>query len=280
MIPRIALLALSATIATTAQSQVLSDDFSDGNDAGWSRHFFGTNYSDRWTVVSGEYRHNSLSPAANDGSSFMLSVWVDSDLNPSLYHDGTLRAKVRIMNEGVSAGVFLRSDIDWFAYCFVMSSALDTVRLEAYPREGPSVLLGETPVPGGIEVGAAYRLAASTIGPWVSLKFWRDGDAEPQEPQLRFRDDRLPSGILGLYSYVSAHAAGPTRIDTRFDDVTFTAQTPCLADYNGDGFLDGFDYDDFCTSFETGSGPADFNNDGFVDGFDYDDFVQAFEQGC
>jgi len=59
---------------------------------------------------------------------------------------------------------------------------------------------------------------------------------------------------------------------------------PCAPDFNNDGFLDGFDYDDFVTCFETGSCPpgtsADYNNDAFVDGFDYDDFVTAFELGC
>jgi|GEM_PF-564332 len=55
----------------------------------------------------------------------------------------------------------------------------------------------------------------------------------------------------------------------------------CPADFNCDGFPDGFDYDDFVAAFEAGEGlAADFNNDGFVDGFDYDDFVTAFETGC
>jgi hypothetical protein len=59
---------------------------------------------------------------------------------------------------------------------------------------------------------------------------------------------------------------------------------PCPTDFNGDGFLDFFDYDDFVTCFESGSCPpwrsADFNGDGFVDFFDYDAFVEAFEAGC
>lgn len=56
------------------------------------------------------------------------------------------------------------------------------------------------------------------------------------------------------------------------------------SDYNGDGFPDFFDYDDFVNCFETGNCPegtsADFNRDGFVDFFDYDAFVAAFESGC
>ena len=58
----------------------------------------------------------------------------------------------------------------------------------------------------------------------------------------------------------------------------------CPADFNGDGFLDFFDYDDYVGCFETGNCPAgrtaDFNGDGFSDFFDYDDFVAAFERGC
>lgn len=58
----------------------------------------------------------------------------------------------------------------------------------------------------------------------------------------------------------------------------------CSADFNSDGFVDGFDYDDFVACFEgaacPGSETADFNRDGFSDGFDYDDFIIAFEEGC
>ncbi|XVJ60669.1 MAG: sulfatase-like hydrolase/transferase [Tepidisphaera sp.] len=57
----------------------------------------------------------------------------------------------------------------------------------------------------------------------------------------------------------------------------------CPADFNCDGFLDFFDYDDYVNCFETGTcsdGTADFNGDGFVDFFDYDDFVAGFEAGC
>jgi hypothetical protein len=58
----------------------------------------------------------------------------------------------------------------------------------------------------------------------------------------------------------------------------------CAPDFNGDGFLDFFDYSDFVACFETGTCPegrtADFNSDDFVDFFDYSDFVEAFETGC
>jgi hypothetical protein len=58
----------------------------------------------------------------------------------------------------------------------------------------------------------------------------------------------------------------------------------CPADYNEDGSVDFFDYDDFVMCFEGSACPpgrtADFNKDGDIDFFDYDDFVIAFDAGC
>ncbi|QOJ00243.1 MAG: hypothetical protein HRU70_06975 [Phycisphaeraceae bacterium] len=58
----------------------------------------------------------------------------------------------------------------------------------------------------------------------------------------------------------------------------------CPADFNGDGFVDFFDFDAFVGCFEGWECPpgadADLNGDGFVDFFDYDAFVEAFEAGC
>jgi hypothetical protein len=58
----------------------------------------------------------------------------------------------------------------------------------------------------------------------------------------------------------------------------------CPADFNGDRFVDFFDYDSFVSCFEGGACPAgrnaDTNGDGFIDFNDYDAFVTAFEAGC
>jgi hypothetical protein len=57
----------------------------------------------------------------------------------------------------------------------------------------------------------------------------------------------------------------------------------CRSDFNGDGFVDFFDFVSFAACFEGSGSPgcdADFNGDGFIDFFDYDDFVAAFEAAC
>ncbi len=66
--------------------------------------------------------------------------------------------------------------------------------------------------------------------------------------------------------------------------LSVTTPPTCPADFNSDGFVDFFDFDDFVACFEGAPCPpdssADFNNDGFIDFFDFDDFVAAFETGC
>ncbi|MDX2118634.1 MAG: GC-type dockerin domain-anchored protein [Planctomycetota bacterium] len=54
----------------------------------------------------------------------------------------------------------------------------------------------------------------------------------------------------------------------------------CPADFNGDGFIDFTDFDDFVFAFEGGDPSSDFNQDGFLDFTDFDAFVAAFEAGC
>ncbi|MDX2147003.1 MAG: GC-type dockerin domain-anchored protein [Planctomycetota bacterium] len=55
---------------------------------------------------------------------------------------------------------------------------------------------------------------------------------------------------------------------------------PCIADFNGDGQVDFFDFLDFSLAFSEEDPSADINNDGVIDFFDYLDFAQAFDQGC
>jgi hypothetical protein len=79
---------------------------------------------------------------------------------------------------------------------------------------------------------------------------------------------------------LSADLTGDLKVNA--DDLAelYNILGTCPVDFNLDGFIDFFDYDDFVFGFETGNQLTDFNNDGFLDFFDYDDFVAAFEIGC
>ena len=54
----------------------------------------------------------------------------------------------------------------------------------------------------------------------------------------------------------------------------------CRADFDGDGFVTGVDFDLFVQAFESGDMNSDFDGDGFITGVDFDSFVQSFESGC
>ena len=69
-------------------------------------------------------------------------------------------------------------------------------------------------------------------------------------------------------------------IENQVVTTTLIKTGDCPPDFNGDGFLDFFDFNDFVTAFEDGDPDADYNGDGFVDFFDFNDFVYGFEAGC
>ena len=55
--------------------------------------------------------------------------------------------------------------------------------------------------------------------------------------------------------------------------------TPCPADFNQDGGVDGGDVESFFISWEAGASPADVNADGGVDGSDVESFFTAWQAG-
>ena len=96
-------------------------------------------------------------------------------------------------------------------------------------------------------------------------------------------DTSTPGTKTGTLTIASDDPDQPARVVT----LTGIVETPppvCLADFNGDGFLDFFDYDDFVICYEDNVCPpgktADHNGAGFIDFFDYDQFVTDYEAGC
>lgn len=61
---------------------------------------------------------------------------------------------------------------------------------------------------------------------------------------------------------------------------SFSFITYYPADFNGDGFVTGDDFDEYVVLFEAGDPGADFNGDTFVTGDDFDDFANHFVEGC
>ena len=155
-------------------------------------------------------------------------------------------------------------------------------------------------LPGGFNFSTATDCSADgsvvvgrSSGPLGTLAcVWRPGTGlEIVETLLKDSGLNLEGWSLTSATGVSADGriVCGTGINPEGHDEGWIATLPsvvlhCPADFNGDLFVDFFDYDDFVNCFETGTCPpgrtGDFNGDGFADFFDYDDFVGAFENGC
>jgi len=138
---------------------------------------------------------------------------------------------------------------------------------------------------------ASSNSTAAPSGLWAnsgSNQAWNNMD-----PSGLSTTDAMTLGGLVLSAGITYDSDGDTTFGSAGDEQynvllyisNMTAPVnPCSADFNGDGFVDGFDYDDFVACFEGDPCPpgqdADYNNDGFPDGFDYDEFVADFEEGC
>jgi hypothetical protein len=97
------------------------------------------------------------------------------------------------------------------------------------------------------------------------------------------RNEAAPSydGAWSTYPYFPSGTVIVSDIQGGLFVVDPSAAEHCMdGDFNGDGFIDGIDYDQFVLAFESADESADFNGDGFVDGIDYDGFMAAFERGC
>ena len=195
-------------------------------------------------------------------------------------------------------------DIVW--YSFELASAIDASLLSFFDLDTEGSLLADPGAGTGNDTMVGLYDAA---GVRVLVD---DDDGSDRLTQMTFggpsttptvgnglaydgRDGTLPAGRY--YAAVTGFgntAFGPTGWSVYTEHVktgtialrlfTNTGTVPCPPDFNSDGFLDFFDYDDYVNCFETGTCPpgrdADFNGDLFVDFFDYDSYVEAFETGC
>ncbi|QOI99885.1 MAG: beta-propeller fold lactonase family protein [Phycisphaeraceae bacterium] len=105
--------------------------------------------------------------------------------------------------------------------------------------------------------------------------------------------DTISDGVRGLQALRLGADGSLTPIGGRVDSAGVSPSQLCLwtptvpscpPDFNGDGFVDFFDFLAFIDCYEgvecPGGRSADFNDDGFVDFFDLDAFTGAFEAGC
>lgn len=94
-----------------------------------------------------------------------------------------------------------------------------------------------------------------------------------------------PEGVLELtsaspFNIITVTVAANPYFTNNFLLDNVTAIYVCPADFDGDGYVNGNDYDAFAEVFDIADPAADINADGFVNGDDYDAFAEHFEAGC
>lgn len=87
----------------------------------------------------------------------------------------------------------------------------------------------------------------------------------------------LPNGVLDPVTDDLNNQGNPIGVNFK---LTGVEAPPCDADFNGDGFVNGNDYDLFADAFDVADASADLTGDGFVNGDDYDFFAEHFDVGC
>ncbi|MEK6701879.1 MAG: DNRLRE domain-containing protein [Planctomycetota bacterium] len=165
-----------------------------------------------------------------------------------------------------------------------------SLRVEYVPCIAP-VLSGGASVatcPGGT---ASFSVTATGAGPYTFA--WRKGaGAVTPGPGVS-----ISTSADGMTSTLAFASVGPGDAGRGVDGYSCVVSGPCgpvtsgpfdllicPADFNCDGSVDFFDYNDFVRCFEglecaPGKSP-DFDEDGTSDFFDYDAFVRAFETPC
>ena len=153
------------------------------------------------------------------------------------------------------------------------------------PLHGVAEMCSYSPDLPGVQVCAPSQVSftASPYGNGPFTYHWRkDGVAMDASSNASVTTATLVVNVAsvadaGEYSCVVTNSCG-TALGAYAD------LSVCGADFNCDGFVDFFDFNDFVTCFEDGQCPpgasADYNGDGFADFFDFNDFITAFEAGC
>ena len=255
-----------------ADTQVLIEDFDDGNDDGWTRH--DNTIAEPWgpgvfDATSGSYHLENDSLASPGGGSGLLATW-DGSADP-VYSNGFWRAKVRADSDDTFLALALRTtastpqSLDAYLFGAAADGSFAIQEIFDSGARG-SILARETEQQ--LTSGEDWILEAGAVGNVLTLKYWQDGEPEPATPQLTATSSAFSSGLFGVEANVTGNLPMDGLASATFDDIYF--QPPLPGDFNFNGVVDAPDYtlwrDTFSSVVDL---RADGNFNGIVDAPDY-----------
>jgi hypothetical protein len=202
---------------------ILIDDFDDGNDDGWT-HYVMPDDDAPWgpgifDASSGEYNLKTTNEVTVGTAGGIVSIW-DASADP-LYSEGYLRATVRCESGGTNAALWLRAEPaveGGGAYLFTTTIFGGLIAFDC--TDTSCRLLRESQV--GFTRGEDWILEVGAVGNLLSAKIWRAGEAEPDKPQLEFRDGTYSTGQFGVDSFIGSNWQQREHASAFFDDIYFT----------------------------------------------------------
>ncbi len=132
--------------------------------------------------------------------------------------------------------------------------------------------------PAGDRLFVGYSTGAWTFG-GGGYTYAEDGTFRTIDTATNTTVENLPIGRLCAFGGLS-DGGGRAALANQFGDGVTLLVTGCPSDFDGNGFVNGDDFDLFVAEFEAGGAGADFDGNSFVNGDDFDAFVAAFEAGC
>ena len=237
----------------------------------------GVLFTGQWTAAGGSFILDDGAPVTRIDSGVVVDLAGGSmNFNGLTSISGILRASNGSTAHAIPSGGILNVDGSIELEnngAMLVSGALDTTNANLlFHVEGPSA----SPSNYGQLVVTNYVLGHATT--WLNV--YNDNGYIPQPGEnYKLITAYAGQGYDNLIPY-RWNFPNDDKLTWLFDGPSFTLRWACRADINGDGFINGDDYDMFASFFESGSLQADINNDGFVNGDDYDMFASAFEAGC
>jgi len=141
-----------------------------------------------------------------------------------------------------------------------------------------AIILLQSRTPLGSQVQQAFRFTATRTDPLPAGDL--DGDRDTDAADRVLLVAQLGLTALDDGFNVAGDLDGD-RVITAADLAALDAiLNPCVADFDGSGVLDLFDFLAFSTAFDMGEARADLDGDGELTLFDFLAFSSAFDAGC
>jgi len=141
---------------------------------------------------------------------------------------------------------------------------------------------------GGVTGSSAANAATATRGFEIFIPF-ADLQLSPPLPPCQTvtlaaflvqTDGTVGNQVLPPVAFGTGALGIAPNFTARSGTQHVAAVVSLTADFDGNGFVNGEDFDSFVEAFEAGDPSADFDANGFVNGEDFDAFAGAFVAGC